>query len=319
MNNFNAIQTNSTDVIQDIYAARRFILEQTPSGLQLTGLTFKQPIVDGINIAACGAFDHEAPLAECTCGFYAYDDQESQFGIGIDAVVKLSGRIIVCHSGVRAERLEIVAIASPSEEIRDGLTEVTSAPIFDSREKMYAKFPVSKLKRPERTLKNDFKNRAKAEVQKVGSYFKNNWKRLVVKAAKWAFIVAGLIFLLRFEASMLPTGAKEHAILTVAVMAALAFAAVRAPLVLVALFYVGISVSSVSIANHFVEEIKSLGLDKFIVINYSAFVAFGFIVIIGRMCYWFEPRKNIAPVGNLRPFRMTSLPIRTLNNNNSKG
>jgi hypothetical protein len=71
----------------------------------------------GTNVAYCGAGgDHDAPHALCGCGLYAtYDLPE-----GVEArapfvagAVAMRGRLLVHHSGMRAEEAVIVALAEP--------------------------------------------------------------------------------------------------------------------------------------------------------------------------------------------------------------
>mgnify|MGYP000992438220 CR=1 FL=1 len=150
--NFSAIR-NAEPLVSDVLAVREFIYADG----ELAGLTYKQPLLPGINEAQCPSGRHSAPEPGHSCGFYAFDDPSKRFGSfselygddEIAAVVRLSGRVIVCESGVRAERMELVAFSTASMDMRNELEDKFSVPGFATREKMLDVFQVEKLERQE--------------------------------------------------------------------------------------------------------------------------------------------------------------------------
>lgn len=152
--NFTAIETVEP-VVADTLAVREFVLND---GL-LEGLSFKQPIVSGINEAQCGApygEEHEVPCVDHLCGFYAYDDPDKRYSsklanYSITAIVRLSGKVLVCESGLRAERLEIVAISGSEAVIslqeRKDLEDYYNVPVFKTRKEMLQKYTVTPIDR----------------------------------------------------------------------------------------------------------------------------------------------------------------------------
>lgn len=143
MGNFTALK-DIEPMAGDVYAFRGF--EASSSG-ELVGMTYLQPILPGANRARCPRSEnHEAPAADCTCGFYAFDTEPNTWRPGqIDAVVKLSGRVIVCERGVRAEVMEIVALSGGGRFIADGM----GIPWFEASSEMLKHFPVTQIERPE--------------------------------------------------------------------------------------------------------------------------------------------------------------------------
>lgn len=76
--------------------------------------------------------DGTAPNPSCHCGFYAYYDPRHDFyrtstGWYVKAVVELSGRILMGSLGVRAERMEIKAIAPDLGKVAGIDSTVTDA------------------------------------------------------------------------------------------------------------------------------------------------------------------------------------------------
>lgn len=141
MSGFDAVK-GAENLSGDIYGLRTFRV--TPNG-DLAGLTYKQPIISGLNRARCGAGrDHRAPSENCMCGFYALDEDNQLWADGVIAVVRLSGRILVCERGLRAEVLEIVALAEMGKPFADHL----GLPWFTTRAEMLSVFPLTKISRP---------------------------------------------------------------------------------------------------------------------------------------------------------------------------
>lgn len=143
MSDFDALKGADT-VVGDIYAFRGFTVNNMGD---LVGLTFRQPILAGMNKARCPVNpNHHAPDPGCKCGFYAFDsDPEAWAPHQIDSVVRLSGKIVVCERGIRAEIMEIVALTGGNRSLADGM----NVPWFQDRESMLEHFPITTIDRPE--------------------------------------------------------------------------------------------------------------------------------------------------------------------------
>lgn len=157
--------------MEDIYATRSFKLVWTfrENKLipELTGLTFDQPLKPGINEAQCpfARSKHKAPHPRCTCGFYCYDDPEGSLWPGrvqpresiIDAVVRISGSVVVHGSGLRAQHIEIVAFSTSLDDERKALAILfPSVPIFNTLDYALTEFPVTALTRDEKLTQPSF-------------------------------------------------------------------------------------------------------------------------------------------------------------------
>lgn len=144
--------------IGEVYAFRQFKLSLTSKGLESTNpisRTMKMRGEDirfhrGRNHFECRLKGHSQPDGDCTCGFYAYNEVAT-FNSGfmvVNAVVKLSGKVIVAQNGYRSEYMEIVALSSKSELTYGRLAKsndpvVSSAPVFRSSEDMLHEFPLT--------------------------------------------------------------------------------------------------------------------------------------------------------------------------------
>lgn len=89
---------------------------------------------------------HPAPQADCTCGLYAwYDPTDRRIPLGgctgpVFGVVQATGRVVLGTHGMRAERLEVVAITAEDEHTRH-LLRWYGYPVHDSAEAMLAAYP----------------------------------------------------------------------------------------------------------------------------------------------------------------------------------
>lgn len=68
----------------------------------------------GVNIASCKYKPHKAPKEGCSCGYYVYHDLErfetnSKYGM-LYGIVAAWGELLVKRDGVKAEKVEIVAL-----------------------------------------------------------------------------------------------------------------------------------------------------------------------------------------------------------------
>lgn len=150
---------NIEPMVGDVYAFRGFSVSSTGD---LVGMTYLQPILPGANRARCPHDDsHTAPEVDCTCGFYAFDSEPNTWRSGqLDAVVKLSGKVIVCEDGVRAEIMEIVAISGGNRFIADGMR----IPWFEDLSEMLKHFPITQIERPVEEEKEEPENEPVAFV-----------------------------------------------------------------------------------------------------------------------------------------------------------
>ena len=141
------------DVSGDVYAVREFIVHPQ----KITGITFDQPIMPGVNVSQCINRLHErVPDDDCSCGWYAYDDVDMRFLDSqslpgnvpvVRAVVKVSGKVIVCNNGLKAEKMEVVAIAA-SSDLHDAVhNQLPDVPLFASSDQMLEEFPVEEIDR----------------------------------------------------------------------------------------------------------------------------------------------------------------------------
>lgn len=161
MPDFNGV-SGPDPIVGSVYALRSFTV--TDDGV-LVGVTYPQPALDGVNVATCGHLapmvgpSHEAPMEGCTCGFYAYDQQGTgtrPFSrSGADAVVELSGKIILCERGLKAARMKVVALAlDPRTSAKTrALVEQnypSTHPFLDEKA-MLAEFPLSPISREGQT------------------------------------------------------------------------------------------------------------------------------------------------------------------------
>lgn len=139
-----------TEQTKDIYAIRRFTYDCYGD---IVGLTYRQPILKGVNQAQCGVRkDHQVPEVDCSCGFYCFDSYENEGSWmqnyqNFAAVVKVSGRVLVCPEGLRAERIEIVAVHD-----RVNAANELGVPNYTDFEIMKSEFPLAELERVEKVV-----------------------------------------------------------------------------------------------------------------------------------------------------------------------
>lgn len=132
-------------VVGEVVALRQFTVHA--DGV-LRGLLYAQPTLDGINVARCyvrhpkPGHDVTAPSPGCRCGFYAYDYPQTWLpGTGgrvragstriVTAAVELSGRVIVCKRGLKAQKMRVIALTGWTEF---NLTDDSAFPVADSDE-----------------------------------------------------------------------------------------------------------------------------------------------------------------------------------------
>lgn len=85
---------------------------------RLHGVTYKQVWRPGENLADCkgmnGAKEHA--LLDCSCGFYAYNSNSSDYETGdrVAGVVEGYGKTVLTEKGFRASKARIVALYDPT-------------------------------------------------------------------------------------------------------------------------------------------------------------------------------------------------------------
>ena len=110
-------------IVDDVYATRVFKLNNDGS---LESAVKGQIFINGINKAVCTPLERkrrhyadDVPNDKCSCGFYVYDNKNIWWGANdfddliVKAVVRISGKVLLCNRGLRAEKLEIVALTIP--------------------------------------------------------------------------------------------------------------------------------------------------------------------------------------------------------------
>lgn len=149
-------------LVAEMLAFRSFQID--PLSQTLGGLSYHQEIASGVNVAQC-AHDreegHVAPSEGCSCGWYAYDEiRRWNTTVGgastspirplpmmVTGIVRLSGTIIVCERGLKAENMEVVALTvHPTNEplVRQ---KFPHAQVFLDEELMLAAYPLTRLER----------------------------------------------------------------------------------------------------------------------------------------------------------------------------
>lgn len=158
-NDFRAVRGADSYLVGGVLAFREFNLYG--EGASIGGLTYNQPVLPGRNVAQCPIHrddsDHVAPVENCKCGWYAYDehrhwsqpqgyprlDRKGRFS----AVVSLSGKLVVCERGVKAQHMKVVAVtAHPADEaaVRAILPDVK---FYNTEVDMLASHPLTELDR----------------------------------------------------------------------------------------------------------------------------------------------------------------------------
>lgn len=130
-------------VFKDTYYTRSFDLEKFSSGYKLVGMVRQQPILPGVNKSQC--FDHleDAPIRECSCGFYAYLEcnEEDTFTSGpnhVRAIIRGSGKTIIQEHGVRLENIEVMALSSIKKSHRKKLRQMfPEIPVYNNDRELF--------------------------------------------------------------------------------------------------------------------------------------------------------------------------------------
>lgn len=154
-------------VVADVLAMRSFTVRQDGSTgrTALYGLTYSQPVFDGVNVSQCATNkdpDHEAPAVGCKCGWYAYDERRwwgnrrsQETGDGqwvmplrqVSAIVRLSGTVRICPRGLKSQYMEVVAITCSTFNLHELRIAFPNASIYLNEEEMFDKHPIETLSR----------------------------------------------------------------------------------------------------------------------------------------------------------------------------
>lgn len=304
----NAVSDGGVDqFFGDVYASRRFQLKVTAHGYLLVGVAFKQPIVDGINVSQCGRWDHPSPDPYCTCGFYAFDDAKSRvptLGVTVDAVVRLSGRTVIADHGVRAERMEIVAVSSSKPQIREKLQSIIKAAVFTSRDAMFDEYPLTKLERTKTTLGSSLKWELKKGFMGVRNFARAYAADFLVGALKTVFVIVLAFFVIRAEVETLPDGYEAHAVLLTALLLGFAYASIKMPWMVTLLLSTGILMSGSEIVTSLRDPLEASGLYEATAINFAAFGVAGIMTLMIRLMTFGsagspQVRERLMPDGTM--------------------
>lgn len=150
-------------VVGDVLAFRAFRIDRATE--TLGGLSYHQEIAPGVNVAQCAYHlndaRHSVPHGGCTCGWYAYDEFRywgsggSQAGhhrprpMRASGIVRLSGRVIICERGLKAENMEVIALTVHSDDESLVRQMFPNVELFDDEGKMITAYPLSRLDREE--------------------------------------------------------------------------------------------------------------------------------------------------------------------------
>lgn len=158
LNHFHSVDFD--DVIPtDLYAVREFHVYNG----YLVGLSHPQAFaIDETNVAQCTKVHDSVPDPKCTCGFYVYDNPKYWWttkphalpdGV-VKAVVRVSGKIVVCARGLRAEELDIIALACNTNTLLP--ENCSKLPVYNTVHELLAQYTVKPLDRPDNVEPNLF-------------------------------------------------------------------------------------------------------------------------------------------------------------------
>lgn len=188
-------------IVGNVLALRAFRIDVSTQ--TLGGLSYHQEIVPGINVAQCAHHldddSHPVPNNGCTCGWYAYDEvRHWGFGGGqpnhsrprptrASGIVRLSGRVIVCNRGLKAENLEIVALTVHPQDESTIEQLFPDVELFDDEAQMIKAYPLTRLDRhdPASTVASRAVSKAATWFTRTGpiaTFAVNQWQTLTVQA-----------------------------------------------------------------------------------------------------------------------------------------
>jgi hypothetical protein len=142
--------------VGEIRAVRTF---RVGPGGRLHPLFSSAPWLDGINDARCRANpiaeheSHRPPEPECTCGFYAYGNEEfaSEYlhSRHVLAVISCWGRVIAGTRGLRSQNCRIEALwlsdSVPTDLVAEVVERYPSVKLYGDKHEMLRDFPPTSL------------------------------------------------------------------------------------------------------------------------------------------------------------------------------
>lgn len=172
------VRVNQTkERIEDVYATRSFVVKTFEGRRRgLGSITKCDEIKPGINTAECHyrSEGHAIPPdPECTCGFYCYDVAKGRLWYGangdhvVDAIVRVSGRVVVHPKGLRVQYMEVVAFARRKRTAvaEDELKAMfPNVPVFSSLSDALSEFPVTPIEREPESPRQMIKRISKTNI-----------------------------------------------------------------------------------------------------------------------------------------------------------
>lgn len=158
-NDFRDVKPTDDYLVGDVVALREFRLYEGNSSIG--GLSYNQSVLPGKNVAQCAIHrddeKHVAPVEDCQCGWYAYDEPRkwgsrqtpstSPVAGQFSAIVHLSGRLVLCERGIKAQHMEVKAVVVHPADRSAVLAILPGAEVFDHEDEMLAAHPLVRLNR----------------------------------------------------------------------------------------------------------------------------------------------------------------------------
>lgn len=191
-------------LVGSVFAFRSFRID--PITRTLGGVAYHQEIAPGVNIAQCARHTtdetHTAPQEGCTCGWYAYDEDRvwgnplrkrpsTPWGLHVSAIVRLSGKIIVCERGLKAEYMEVVAVATDPSNANIVAECLPDVEVFFKEAPMLEKYPLQKLSRGNEGREKEvgvIKRRVIAALSWIMNASANLWASPTFKSGLYYFL-----------------------------------------------------------------------------------------------------------------------------------
>lgn len=190
-------------VVGDVLALRSFRIDISTQ--TLGGLSYHQEIAPGINVAQCAHNldddTHPVPNNGCTCGWYAYDEIRHWGSNGghpnhsrpaptrASGIVRLSGRVIVCNRGLKAENMEIVALTVHPQDASMVQQLFPAVELFDDEEQMIKAYPLTRLERNDSSTTT-----GQGLMARIASWFTRNGPIASFAVKHWQSMTAQATF-----------------------------------------------------------------------------------------------------------------------------
>lgn len=190
-------------LVGDVLALRAFRVDVSTQ--TLGGLSYHQEIVPGVNVAQCAYHlndeEHQVPQNGCTCGWYAYDEIR-HWGFGsnqteprrprpshVSGIVRLSGRVIVCERGLKAQHLEIIALTAHPQDVALIGRLFPKVELFDDESEMIEAYPLTRLDRRDPAAAS-----SRSLTAKVGEWFTRKGPIATFASTQWRSLTAQATF-----------------------------------------------------------------------------------------------------------------------------